>query len=514
MSRTRRSAWNFGTAFLSAAVTVLLGFVGTPLIIRLLGAERFGAFRVLLDWLGNLALLDFGVSGSVSARLAPRIATADRTGIFNILAAGLRTQMNVTAAMLLGGLGLIIALPHLMHSKSFGAAELRLSACILLIPAIWTPLSVFRALLDARQQSYLINMLLTLQAALTTGLLIATAWAGWGLIGQAAGVALASLPLAAMLLFRGLVEFREVFTAKPTPAALTDVRSLSLPTFVFNLTSRAALSSDNILIAWIVGPAAVAPFFLTQRLAQVVQSQLQGIGNATWAGMVELHAQGHSGRFCTRLMELTSLVSGVGLVVLIPVAAYNRNFLSLWVGSRQYANDWVTVLACVNAWIWSITSLWGWPISGGGYIAVWTPYAVCFAVINIAISVVGTEFAGLAGPLIGTLSGFVLVHVWAMPRVLGRIFGRRLRSLWTPVLIHLIWGVPFGVVVWWMARNRAPVGWLMLAFESGLTALVGLSFCWFGFAGSPGPVLDNNTFTVSARLPRCFSKVGPNASSQ
>jgi O-antigen/teichoic acid export membrane protein len=482
LSRTRRSAWNFGTAFVSTTVTVLLGFVGTPIIIRLLGVERFGAFRVLIDWLGNLALLDFGVSGSVSARLAPRIATGDQSGVFDILAAGLRTELKVTAAMFLGGLGLVVALPHLMHSRSFGATELRLSACILMIPAIWTPLSVFRGLLDARQQSYSINMLLTVQAMLTTCLLIAAAWAGWGLIGQAAGMALAALPLASLLLFRGLAEFRGVFTARPTQAALAEVRSLSLPTFIFSLTSRAALSSDNILIAWIVGPAAVAPFFLTQRLAQVVQSQLQGIGNATWAGMVELHAQGHSGRFCSRLMELTSLVSGIGLVVLIPVAAYNRNFMSLWVGSRQYANDWVTVLACLNAWIWSITSLWGWPISGAGYIAAWTPYAICFAVINIAISVVGTEFAGLAGPLIGTLSGFVLVHVWAMPRVLGQIFGRSLRSLWTPVLIHLIWAVPFGVVVWWMARNRAPVGWLMLAVESGLTALIGLSFCWFGFA--------------------------------
>ena len=206
-----------------------------------------------------------------------------------------------------------------------------------------------------------------------------------------------------------------------------------------------ALYTDNILIAWMLGAPAVVPFFLTQRLAQVVQMQIQGIGNATWAGLVELHTQGHSTRFCARMIDLTSLVSGVGLAILIPVAAYNRDFLSLWVGSRQYAGDWVTVIACVNAWLWSITSLWGWPISGAGYIAAWTPYAISFALINIGISIGATRLAGSAGPLIGTLAAFLLVHTWAMPQVLRQKFGEGLGQIWRPALVHLFWAVPFAM---------------------------------------------------------------------
>ena len=482
MSRATRSAWNFSSAVVGNGIALLVGFAGTPLIIEFLGAERYGAFRVLVDWLGNLALLDFGVSGSLSARLAPRIGVGDRSGVSDLLAAGWRTQWKVATAMLMAGGGLVLASPHLFRSATLAPAELRISTAVMLIPVIWMPLSVFRALLEARQQSYSINVSLALQAMLSTGLLIAAAWLGWGLIGQAAGFVLATAPLALLLLFSGLREFRTVFTAAPSQTALSQVHSLRLPTFIFNLTGRAALSSDNILIAWIMGPAAVAPFFLSQRLAQILQAQLQGIGNATWAGLVELHAQGHDRRFCSRLMDLTSLVSGIGLVVLIPVVAFNRSFVSLWVGIRQYANDWVTVLACINAWIWSITSLWGWPINGAGYVAVWMPYAIGFAVANIAISIAATRFAGLAGPLIGTLAGFILVHAWAMPRVLGQIFGENLRYVWKPALAHLFWGIPLGFAVRFLADSHASRGWMQLSVEACATVLIGSAFCWYGFA--------------------------------
>ena len=209
--------------------------------------------------------------------------------------------------------------------------------------------------------------------------------------------------------------------------------------------------------------------------------QIQGIGdNATWAGLVELHTQGHSTRFCARMIDLTSLVSGVGLAILIPVAAYNRDFLSLWVGSRQYAGDWVTVIACVNAWLWSITSLWGWPISGAGYIAAWTPYALSFALINIGISIGATRLAGSAGPLIGTLAAFLLVHTWAMPQVLRQKFGEGLGQIWRPALEHLFWAVPFAIAIWLMPDRQTTGTWLSLALEGGGTSLLGLALCWFG----------------------------------
>src|SRR5262249_52558978 len=165
---------------------------------------------------------------------------------------------------------------------------------------------------------------------------------------------------------------------------------LNWPTLVFNLTSRISLFSDNIVVGSILGPAVVAPFFLTQRLASLAQQQLQGMGNATWAALVELHARGDSMAFRSRMLELSSLVSGIGVAVLAPIAAHTRQFIALWLGPKTYAGDAVTVLACLNGWLWSIFSLWGWPITGTGNIAAWAPYSLTFLAVNLAVSVIAT----------------------------------------------------------------------------------------------------------------------------
>lgn len=477
-TRTQRSAWNMGSGFVLSALTMVTGFVSTPFILHWLGAEPFGAYRVLFDWFQWLQILDLGVVGAVQARLAPKLGTGDEKGAFGVLASGFRVYVWIATAMFVLGAVLVLGLPHAIALHTITANELRLSAWIMLIPVAWLPFSVFRALTEASQRGYIVNFLLTVQALSTTALLVLTAWAGWGLLGQAVGTTIALAPLTIVLVFQGLRRYPGVLKAKPDPQAMHEVRSLNWPTFWFNVSSRLGLLSDNIVIGWTLGPTVVASFFLTQRLAQIAQLQLQAIGNATWAGLVELHAQGHKERFRTRLIELTALVSSLGIAVLGPIAAYNGHFIRLWVGSGSYAGEWVNGIACVNIWIWAIISLWLWPVSGAGHIGEWLPYALTFSAINITVSIGATLLIGIQGPLIGTLVAFLAIHAWALPRVLGKLFDPSLASIWKPALKPLIWGVPYSALLWYVARAHTPYGWVGLGAEASLAVLGGLGFWW------------------------------------
>lgn len=478
MSRTKRSFWNVATGLLMTALTLGIGFISTPYILRWLGAERFGAFRVLMDWFGYLALLDLGVIGAVEASLGPKLGAGDDQGVQATLSAGLRIYLWISALMLVGGALLVLTLPRFLHLTTVTTQELLVAAWILLIPVVWFPISVFRALMEARQRSYLVNLLLTSQALLTTTLLVLAARAGWGLIGQAAATTLALVPAPAVLLWMGLRHYRNVLAMPPDRKAMAELRALNWPTFWFNLSGRLGLLSDNIVIAFFVGPLAVAPFFLTQRLAQIAQGQLQAIGNSTWAGLVELHAQGQTRRFCDRMTELTTLISGAGLAVLGPVAAYNQHFIRLWVGQSYYAGHWVTAMACVNIWLWAISSFWGWPISGSGNIASLLPYAIAFTILNVSVSVLGVLTVGLPGPLIGTFAAFLLIHSWAMPRILSRIFAPELASIWKSAVRPLLWGLPYAAVLWFVAQSQAPLGWLALGVQTSVAASGGFLLWW------------------------------------
>ncbi len=478
MNRTRKTAWSVASGLLFTIVAVTAALISTPWLLHWLGSERFGAYKALTDWMGYLALLDMGIGGALMTRLALRAGQDDAPGVRGTLAAGLQLYLGVTLAMIAGGIVLVVALPHLIPLEKVSSYELRAAGLISLLPLLITPLLAFRLLAEARQRNYLNSLLMTMQSILATGVWLGAAWAGWGLVGQSLALTVAQIPTALILTWNGMRAYPGVWSAAPDPAAKKAVRALSWPTFIHSMTDRVGLIGDNVIIALILGPVAVVPFYLTQQLALLAQSQLRGLSNASWAGLVELYSQGQSAILRLRLLELTGTVSGLGVAVLGPIAAYNHHFIRLWVGPSADAGQAVTLIACTNIWLWSIYSLWGWIMLGTGHIRRWVLYGIISTIFNITISILGTVAFGLVGPLLGTLTGFLLVNSWALPRVLMKTFEISPWRLWQTALTPLTWGLLYTAILWLVARTHSPWGWFGLAAEMGSAALGGLALWW------------------------------------
>ena len=79
MSRTRRATWNYLGALLFTGVTLAAGLVATPYLVGWLTPARFGAFRMLTEWSGALALLELGLGGALQPLLARGWAGGTRT---------------------------------------------------------------------------------------------------------------------------------------------------------------------------------------------------------------------------------------------------------------------------------------------------------------------------------------------------------------------------------------------------------------------------------------------------
>jgi O-antigen/teichoic acid export membrane protein len=72
--RSNRAILNFITSFSRTIVATILSLATTPLILNSLGEERFGAYRLLLDWLSHLGILEFGLY-SASLTILSKSAT-------------------------------------------------------------------------------------------------------------------------------------------------------------------------------------------------------------------------------------------------------------------------------------------------------------------------------------------------------------------------------------------------------------------------------------------------------
>ncbi|MBI4541911.1 MAG: polysaccharide biosynthesis C-terminal domain-containing protein [Gemmatimonadetes bacterium] len=480
--RTRRSALNFGTGVLLSAVSVALAFVATPLILRWLGTERFGALRAAGDWLGHLSILELGLGGALAPLLALAVGRGELPAVRHTMAEGIRAYALVSGATLVAGFLLTLAMTRLVPVGAALAPDLRRACLIGLIGLLMYPLLPFRSLVEGSQRSYVLNLLLLVQNLVITGGAVLLAWRGWGITGQFLALVAGQVVFHALLARDGLARFPGLLRAavrEPRDAqARREIRRLNVPTFVFNLCGRVGLLTDNIILALLLGPAKVVPLFLTQRLLALAQVQLAGVGNASWAALAELHALDRRDVFNARLLELTRLVAALSIATVVPIAAYNHHFVARWVGDGHFGGDLVTAVAAVNAYLVPLLSLWGWCFGGTGQVGVLVPVAVVGAALNLAASVIFTRWLGIAGPLLGTLVALLTTSAWYLPRQLRRSFGTELGALLRAVMMPLAWSAPVAAALVWVARAHEPPGWPALGAEMVGSALLLLAVWW------------------------------------
>jgi O-antigen/teichoic acid export membrane protein len=503
--RTRRSILNYATGTVSSLVVLVTGFIATPYVLRWLGEERFGAFRAANDWFGYLSLLEFGVGGALLALLAKAVGHGDASELRSTLVTGVRWYIRVALLMLAVGIGLAFVITRLVPVSSALTGDLRSGILIAVFAVLILPFGApFKALAESRQRGYWINALLLLQSLSITAMALVSAAIGWGITGQFAALVFGAILFNLPLVWSGLRQYpgilRSALTETPNPDTEAALRRLNRPTLVYNLAGRFSFETDNIIVAYMLGPTMVVPLFITQKLIMMAAGQLVSIGNASWAALAELHFRGHGELFNRRLVELTGLVAVLGVALLVPVAIYNGRFVAEWVGPEYFAGIWVSVVAAINVYLRAVLALWGWCFGGTARTPLVMRASVAETLINVTLSVALTWKLGLIGPLIGTLVGLVSVSLWYLPRLLRREFGTPLDQLTKSVVSPLVLGVPYAWVLWWVATTYEPVGWITLSVHMGTAALVYLVLWW-------GLMLDREKrAVVNERLETIFRR--------
>lgn len=492
--RTRQSILNFASGILFTAVTTLTALLTVPLLADWLGVMRSGAFRVMIECLGYLTLLDLGLGGALSPLLARAAGRGDDRSLRDTLVAGMRSYLKLTLVIIGVGLAatpmvvwLIVHKWDKLAEQPGIIAEMSWAWAICLLSFLPMVLAPFRTLAEARQRGYRVYVLMTVQCLLITALSLLLARLGWGVAGQALAFALGTSSFFAMLAWGGRMHGTGLLRSAmaPVPDAEAEVRralrALSFPTLMITVSGRIGLMSDNLIVGGFLGMDIALSLYCTVRLAGLAQSQLQLIGGASWAGLAELHARGERGTFNRRLVELTTLVAVLGIAGLGPIAAYGWRFFDFWMGDTDVAfgGNPAILIASANAFLLGLFSLWGWCFAGTGKVHRFVAPSIAATGVNLVASLLLTWQLGLVGPVLGTLVANLAISLWWLPLLVRQEFGVPLRSLFWAVVRPLAWGLPFGVVLWLAARSHRPWGWPGLAAEMGGAAL---GFLAFGYA--------------------------------
>lgn len=478
-SRLDNFALNLSSSGIKFLLSTVIGFVLTPIIIKNVGIEEFGLFRTLQDYIAYLILIEFGLYGALLASFNKIINKDQGNDKLKTFWVAISSYKNIAIICILVGLAFV---PFLETLFKVSSKNLYSSYFVLLFGFLSLPLLSFKAYLDASQKGYQINLGLTIQVISNAILVCLSLYLGLGILGLCIALVVSNFLSSFWFYFASDIKFKEVFRERKKSlenfSALKKLKDMRKAMFFTDLAGRVCLFTDNIVIGFMLGAKFVTPFFVTQKLSLIIQTNLQYFSHSSWAGLGEIYHKDSPEALGDSLIDLTKWIGILGVSALVPVATYNEAFISLWTGANTFAGQSVTIVACLNAFFLGIITLWGWCFTATSKMELLVPLNWVQTVVNLVLNIFLTYKYGFVGPILATLICYLFISTSWLGLLINREF--KASTFW----VHFNWIAPlaYGIgfyFLWTHFRGSVVgLGWFRVIIEMSLQGIfvLGLSF--------------------------------------
>lgn len=441
-----------------------LAAVVVPVLLRQLGVEQFGLWALLLSfsavngWPSALSV-GFGVT------YTRRVAAAEVAG---------RPAAAAGAVICFAGLGAILGLALAVVGGAVLPAVLPIETDLagpLRSAARWAGLWVvseavvfgWGALLEGRQRVDVARLLDASRRTVVTGAAVVAALAGGTLpmvMAASAAAAAGVAAVASMILLRSNRSFVPFGRPLDGPALLREAGGLAM----LNASGVLHRSMDRLLVALLLGPAAVAAVEVASRLRDIGQlvlstSSYTAISAASW-----LEAQGDRALF-RQLVAIGTRVSVLAAWSAVAfLGVFAERVLDVWLGRDLPADVLPLVyLGLVYTALHAPFQVGVNVLTGTGRVSRLRRAAWSGVLVKLAATPVLLGQIGVVGAFVGTLCGSAVVLPQLLPlvlRELGRDLVPAVRTVLVPTVPPVALIVASGTVV--VATGWPPVTTLVL----------------------------------------------------
>jgi len=439
---TRRASLNAAQSLLDYTARLAVGLIVTPILVRGLGQVLFGVWQVLGQLLGYLSATDGRPTDALRLVIANRAAVDDDETKRRYVGSAFVVWLLFLPLALIAGGALVWLAPALTKVAPGLVGSVRIAAALLLFQFLLATLSaVPEAVLKGANMGY---KRMGLQATLQIvggALSVAALALGLGLVGLSLGqVVLAAVTaLCFWLLVRRYVPWFGV--ARPRRAEVVGLVRTSAWLAVGDLIAKLLVASDVVILSLVLGPAAATPYVLTAYASRTAMGILVLGTLGAMPGLGRVIGQGRHEQAAALRKELLWITWLAATALGTAMLVWNRAFVSLWVGSQQYAGVLANLLLVVavvqTAFIRCDSYIIDATLKPRQRVVV----GAVAAVTTIAASLVLTRFYGITGLCLGIILGRLVQSV-AYPVLAARAFGEAgwaggvtaLRSLVRPTL--------------------------------------------------------------------------------
>lgn len=481
-SRMRRYASGVALGYWQLGLVTLTGLWLAPFLIGHLGQRDYGLWLVGGQILGYLLLLDLGAVALLPRELAfasGAAARLDRPGasVAQLVSATAWLARRQTPLVMVSALAVWWWLP--VDWQPLSAA---LGASLVALCALF-PFRLYQAVLQGLQDLRFLGLIQLWGWAAGTLVTVIMVYSGFGLLSLAAGWILTQAFVTAcsrarLAAHHAVTRLDGDADSAPRTVALRYLRESGWVS-LSQVASVLLAGSDALILAGLLGPAALVPYACTAKLTLVFANHPYLLANMALPALSEARGRGDQAHVLGIASAISTVVLLMSGAIACAIILFNGPFVHLWVGPNQYAGDIVTVMV-VAAMLLRHANLTLAKLLfslGAQRSLALTGVADGFATIGLTVALV--PLLGVVGAPVAQVASVCLVSIPVHGWLIARAFGPSSKALFAGLANTAI-RVALPVV--------AAAVYVALADSTLSSRMIGAVLVATGFAGAAIPV--------------------------
>lgn len=414
--RYRRVVLTAGSSFINKGITTFTGLISVPLTVHYLGAERYGLWMTISSTIAFLTFADLGLGNGLVNAVSKAHGLDDQAEATTAVSSAFFMLLGISLFLLAI---FLVVYPYISWYRVFNVKSdvaIRESgpamAILILSFLINMPLGIIERIQRGYQEGYKNQLWLSAGAVLGLAgvLLVIYVKAGlpWLVLGILGGPLLTTLMNGFFLFFYSrpwLIPKRKHFDISSGKKLV----SAGMIFFFLQLFAALGNSTDNFVIAQVLGASFVAEYAIVQKLFSTIFIT-QYIIQPLWPAFGEAMARKNYVWVKRTLTRILLFSLGTGMIAAFPLLLLGKQIITLWIGPG-FVPDFVLLL---GFFFWLLVH------SYNGSIAVFlntesllVKQVMYFGLATITVFILKIVLAGLYG-----IAGVV----WATPIGYGLFF--------------------------------------------------------------------------------------------
>lgn len=446
-------------SYISRIITIVIGLLYTPVMIRLLGQSEYGLYNIAASVIAYLGVLNFGF-GSAYMRFYLRYKVKDDGDKIATL-----NGMFVTIFSILGILaviaGVIIAFNvNLVFGASLSFQELTTTRLLILVLvvnlAISFPVIIFNTYIQANEKFIFQNIMQIIMQV--TGPLFSLPFliSGYGSVGMVFGTTIVNIIIELIIIFYCFRMLKMKFAFRNFDRDLMkEMTVYSSYIFINMVVDQVNNNMDKTILGSYQGTISVAIYSIAANLRLYYQQISSTISNVFTPRIHRMIAQN------TDDQELTELFTRVGRIQFIILSLimsgfifFGRPFIGLWAGKDYYESYIIALILMIPITIPLIQNI-GIEIQRAKNMHQFRSWIYLFMALgNLIISIpLSLRFGGV-GAAFGTALSMIIGNGLAMNWYNHTKIGLNMGYFWKQILkfvpaliIPIIYGITINLFV-------------------------------------------------------------------